>query len=1296
MNLESLSTPQYIFPVFKEMEETSTTSEEKTVVYTEIALRIFTRLALQDLCRTELVCKKWKQIIHENKSQLIERNNLYENFYLQYFKAALRKEKEQNDAGRNIKLSKGSDFLTSTYPTLHHSIIRNCIQWFNQTMPSSDMFWSPYYSQKLQPYLGWLSDCVNRIAYFIFRSDKFFSPSKREVSYVLELKLAVQKKDFLQESLCIEKLGDIYVEKRTSKTLLQAAGLYNYALKRHSLLSSSEDKGEILKEKLFKAQNLLIKLCEGEPISLEQMQKQFESNRSALKKFREEVEKKIQVLGPNPSSQQVKELYQGIALHIKSFFGFLVKQAIDILGPAPCEYAMIGFGSLAREEMTPYSDLEFGILIEKDSSSSRNYFRHLTALLHLKVINLGETILPALNIPRIKEIDFFDSITPRGFAFDGEGVEGKGCKTPLGNGITFELIQTTEKMSQYVAKDEKGQWWHEKEPHLPMELLTFTHLLGNPELTKQYEEKVQEKLKVFYQEGSALRQYLAKQHLFYQDMVTFYPGLGDLKTQGMLFKAKNDFYRFPHLALDRLALLKEISAMDTFTRIDRLKEKKVLNKDSAKKLKEWMSVALLMRLRTYCKYKAQNEMMNPLIQPFGLEDPTLIQKQLALDNAALAQIKKIYRVFIPFGQAIIHMFSSGEEDSLKLSTLDDSPEMEGAIALRLFQHQEAEKRYKQASEKDSKNSHVLNALGMIYLEQKRLDEAARCINQALEINKESYNKNFIALARDYNNMGMVYQAQGDAGQAARYTKIALAIKFSLQEKDYETLATYYNNLSSIYLDQGKLKKAVMYVKKALEINLKLFRENALSTAVYYNNLGMIYKDQMKLDKAARYVNQALEINSKMFDENHPRVAHNHHNLGVIYYEQGNLEKASASTHEALRIRRKFFGENHPILIGSYSALGMIYYDQGRLNEAAKYLNHALIINRNLARKNDPETVQSFSNLANIYQEQGNLKQAIECIEAAWQIAYKLYKENHPIMAIIYANRGKIYQTQGNLIQAAKDIEQALKIDRRIFGEKHPKVAFHYINLGVIYLDQSKLGEAALVQNNLNKKTPVRRKLDEVVLDQKKVEEAARCINQALSIDSKLFGKNYRLMASFYNGLAQLIYKAQGNLKEAKKLIRQALAIDKKIFGKNHPKVARDYNNLGMNYEALGKFEKAIKYVNKALKIDREIFGKDHPRMASGYSNLGLVYKAKGEFKKAAKYAERAFEINRKVFGENHPKMADCYRNLTSIYQAQGDGAKAVFCFQNALRIELQPLLENNPNMVIRYSPCKIDSKSFKN
>ncbi|KIC72970.1 hypothetical protein DB42_CO00050 [Neochlamydia sp. EPS4] len=592
----------------KTSQKNSIFSSLNRIENTKIGLKTFAELKLQDLCLASLTCKQWKQLTQEPST--------WKELYFQ----AIKGEGIEEQSSISLLENEVSNHLQANILAFRPTAINK-----NISLPFAPLI---YIKEK----------CLEK--------EDFLSKDKieeAENAYALTLKGAAQENDSIQQSFYAEKLGDVYLAKKIPEKLLQAAGLYNYALRLCPL-----GQQEVIREKLLQVEGLLVKLCERKPLKPSLMKKRSLDNRQALKKFRNIMEEKIQNLSENPSSQEVKALYHSISQGIKVFFKLLVSQAREVLGPAPCEYAMIGFGSLAREEMTLYSDVEFGILIPEDSPTHREYFRRLTLLLHLAVINLGETILPALNIPCLKAIDFFDSITPRGFAFDGAGVTGKGCKTPYGNRQTFELIQTPEKMAQYIAKDEEGYWWHQQEPHLPLELVTYTHLLGAFKLTEQYKQALQENLDTCYQRSLTLRQYLARYHLVEEDMMVFEPRIGGLECQGMLFHTKHDLYRFLHLALDRLALFNKVAAVDTYSRIDQLSNQGALNQGAAEKLKEWMLTALLMRLKTYSYYQAQQEMMNPLIKVFDIDESTLVQKQLGLDGETLAKIKKSIIFLFPF------------------------------------------------------------------------------------------------------------------------------------------------------------------------------------------------------------------------------------------------------------------------------------------------------------------------------------------------------------------------------------------------------------------------------------------------------------------------------------------------------------------------------------------------------------------------------------------------------------------------------------------------------------------------
>jgi hypothetical protein len=86
MNIENLSTNLFIFTAFKEIEKEKQ-PYPKLGSYAEISLKIFKKLGQQDLCRAQLVCKEWKQ--------LIEQTEEWKSFHAKKVRADSPKEKQQ-------------------------------------------------------------------------------------------------------------------------------------------------------------------------------------------------------------------------------------------------------------------------------------------------------------------------------------------------------------------------------------------------------------------------------------------------------------------------------------------------------------------------------------------------------------------------------------------------------------------------------------------------------------------------------------------------------------------------------------------------------------------------------------------------------------------------------------------------------------------------------------------------------------------------------------------------------------------------------------------------------------------------------------------------------------------------------------------------------------------------------------------------------------------------------------------------------------------------------------------------
>ena len=273
-------------------------------------------------------------------------------------------------------------------------------------------------------------------------------------------------------------------------------------------------------------------------------------------------------------SLKIKQLQKEISIHYTNIMADIAQYCVGVLGEAPCKFSIAGMGSLAREEVTPYSDFEHIILLENQENYDNyvEYFRWYSVIFHVIVLNLQETIVPSLDITGLKNKEFktwfYDAYTPCGISFDG--MMPHACKFPLGRQTTTkdkpfvtELIKPVNEMLDYLTSDA-----HKKNGYHLADILTKNcYVYGDPQIYNGFSAGVNNYLNA--KPIDELKQDILSQ--VKDDLNNFATRhkLSNL-TSSNTFNVKQNVYRSLTLFLSALGRLNKLNSNSCFDVIEKL------------------------------------------------------------------------------------------------------------------------------------------------------------------------------------------------------------------------------------------------------------------------------------------------------------------------------------------------------------------------------------------------------------------------------------------------------------------------------------------------------------------------------------------------------------------------------------------------------------------------------------------------------------------------------------------------------------------------------------------------------
>jgi tetratricopeptide (TPR) repeat protein len=801
--------------------------------------------------------------------------------------------------------------------------------------------------------------------------------------------------------------------------------------------------------------------------------------KQSIIKLRQETKQKLKDLSKISDqielkrAEAIKDISVFVSVEFKKFLKNQFEESIRICGTPPCHYSIILLGSIAKQTATPYSDIEFAILIEekhKNNQQIKQYFRNLSKLLCLKINNLQES-----PIPQTWYHTSLDYAYNSGIGFD------LGGKTPLNRKRDKDIYidgrlsypKDTEKYDLIVTPSEIMTYFDKKyfsiDKWLSFEisnvvcLMSNDNTLGESLLFNQYQQLLnnfQSQLDIItnrpnHQARSLMIMYEGIEQFGAKkvpsDLAKYDPNnLDNEEKEGALYQIKQDIYRLPDRLIEGLCTFYgiETGGKNSWELVEELfKETKqrpaTINPEAKEQLQIMVSIAVELRLSHDLYHQGQLGMISVIGK---LAEQDLNQKKILsiyqdFSEQQLKLLQRFYYTALPFHQKLNEFCL---EFNIKLKKLEFEILEEKLSEFNNFIHSFFK------AEKFFDDSNLIKAkISKRFLRYNEAERYLIDVENFLEEDIENLKKDFKKFDLIYL-YGTILYKNGNHKKAIIFYQKCLEIKENIFGRNNPDVAAFLNNLGNIYSALGDYQRAIIYSREALEIMERVLGKNHPDIAAFLNNLGNCHGSLGNYLKAIEYHKKTLEIQKKIFGRNHFHISMSLNNLANDHNSLKDYPKAIEYLTESLAIQKKIFSKNHPNIAMSLNNLGNAHDCLGDYLKAIKYHKQALEIRERIFGRNNPEVAVSLNNLGITYGSLGDYSKAIEYLTEALEIREGIFGKNNPDIAISLNNIGNAHYFLENHQKAIECFKKASEIQPTIFDKNHP---FYQIIIGNIKKSQ---------------------------------------------------------------------------------------------------------------------------------------------------------------------------------------------------------------------------------------------------
>ena len=1072
---------------------------------------------------------------------------------------------------------------------------------------------------------------------------------------VRNLKTACDKKgkesDHKKSAQFLFQLGKLYRKQTPNKiSLIKSVGLLNAAI-----LRNPSNVAEVTQE-LNNLCRHILELANAERLDanlIEEADKVKQSIQN-LRNDTLQMLNQVQTLQQNDdidiarkheikTIEQIKKLQQKLYDEYSKIMAGIGEYCIEVLGKPPCKFSIAGMGSLARAEITPYSDFEHVIILEEldDYEEHTEYFRWFSVVFHVIILNLKETLVPYLDVSCLDGW-FYDTRTPCGVSFDG--MVPHACKFPLGRQqhtkkkpFSTELIQPISKMLEYLTTEVDL-----KNGYYLKDILTKTcFVFGNRNVYEKFETGV----RTYYNKQSDNEISNDVKQQVKDDLNKFATRLKlkNLKAKDN-FNVKEIIYRSSTLFVSALGRMHKIHASSCFEIIKCLAEKRVITQNTRHKLMFAVAVACQIRLKLYFENDSQFDFITvprdiEKLKGFAGESNTRnyfqiaycvqaeICKQLDFMPGYFYSHPELLNITICHAlkmEVVLGRLLSDYDTLGKLDANDEQFNFD--IYLDRLEQHASNLEIEKLVDYDLKNNFYkpfnFFVIGFFLFDLQRHEEAGEFFRRLYETHDmkifKTNNDSTVVTTQVLKQIEKkLHQFQQENKTKRHYKRFLQFYKKRLSELTTNELQGAMFEISAFCFSQlNQLQTSLTHDNKALEIYQNMPNPNDhQNIATVFDNIGVTYGGLNKHQDSLNFHKKALEIYQKISSDknNDHNIARVLDHIALSQRESIQYKKSLHNHQAALQIYQNIsidtdFDQN---VARVYDNMGLILKD---LNQHEKSLNcHTAALQ---IYKNITSDIESDQNVARVLDNIGVCKKNLKQFEESLVYYFKallIYQnassdvDNDQFIAELLDNIGL---SQGNLKQYEESLEyhqEALQIFESISldVDKDENIARVYDNIGLSYSDLQQY------------------------------EESLQHHEKALKIYQNVSTRvaNGKDLARVFDNIG-LCHRNLEQLKESLHYHFEALHVYQSISSnlETDQDVARVLDNIGVNQRDLQKFEEALHHHQKALCIYHNVSSDPdrNENIARVLNNIGLCQRDLDQFEEALIHHKKALEIYENV------------------------------------------------------------------